>query len=702
MNLTKKTFTYHESKLLNRNLNFIPNPGKYNTKDLEDDKNNFARSIILRSYFGNNTDKKIDPYQSLREPNKQWLPKETHHSVNTFIEKFQKDFSELKPTKCNNRDNLTKEERKALTSLKDRNDIIITYADKGGAVVIIDVVDYLKEADRQLKDKDFYTELTHDPTKEHTEIINETIKSFIKEKLITEQLGKNLMQLNPRTPNLYFRPKIHKPEVPGRPIVSSINSHSSKISAFVDIHLEEIVNGIKSHIKDTTDFINKVETITNIPEDTILVTMDVKSLFTQIPHSEGINAVARALEKLENSNVSNRVILKFLSLTLYLNNFEFNGKNFLQKKGSSMGSKSSCRYADIFMDDFESKYIYPRISGKYLAYYRFVDDIFMLWTGTKDNLLSFFKEINTVHENIKFDCKFSYSQVDFLDTTVYKNGKNCLSTKLFTKPTDRPGYIHNKSYHPRSQIENIPYGQALRAKRISTEDKDFQQALTKLKEGFTQRGYKEELLEEKFARVYQVDRKNLLSYRDKENDTKLKFITKYNKNLPNIRQVINDNWSILLTNDKVAEVFTEKPIIAFKRNKNLKDMIGGTKLLNNQRITGTTSKPGHCGPCKSQTGNICCKHILSTDNFTSARTGEKFKIKHRVNCKTKKGIYLASCKPCPNHQYIGKFETPWNERLYNHRKDAKKTKSIPFDEHFLKSGHDFTTHARFTIIEALT
>ena len=362
----------------------------------------------------------------------------------------------------------------------------------------------MKEADRQLKNQDFYAELTHDPTKEHSEIINQTIKSFIKEKLITEQLGKNLIQLNPQTPNLYFRPKIHKADVPGRPIVSSIDSHSSKISAFVDIHLEEIVNGIKSHIKDTTDFINKVEEIENIPEDTILVTMDVKSLFTQIPHNEGINAVARTLERLEKSNVSNRVILKLLSLTLHLNNFEFNGKHFLQKKGSSMGSKSSCRYADIFMDDFETRYIYPRISDKYLAYYRFVDDIFMLWTGTKADLLAFFKEINTVHESIKFDCKFSYTSINFLDTTVYKNERNCLSTKVYTKPTDRPGYIHNQSYHPRSQIENIPYGQALRAKRISTEETDFRQSLAKLKDKFKQRGYKEDALEEKFARVHET------------------------------------------------------------------------------------------------------------------------------------------------------------------------------------------------------
>ena len=49
-------------------------------------------------------------------------------------------------------DNLTKQERIALKNLQERSDIIITKADKGGAVVIWDVKDYIREADRQLQD----------------------------------------------------------------------------------------------------------------------------------------------------------------------------------------------------------------------------------------------------------------------------------------------------------------------------------------------------------------------------------------------------------------------------------------------------------------------------------------------------------------------------------------------------------------------
>ena len=686
---------------MNRNLNFIPNLGKYNADKLEDDKNMFIRSILLKSYFGQEKNDENDPYRTLRQSNKQWLPKKVHHSVETYIERFNKDFTNAQPAKVNDRDNLSKEERRALGTLKNRDDIIITHADKGGAVTILSVEDYIKEAERQLTNVDFYAELNHDPTKEHAELINSTITGFIKEKLITEKLGKNLMQKEPRTPKLYFRPKIHKPNNPGRPIVSSMNSHSSKISEFVDIHLKDIVDNIKSHIKDTTDFIKKIEMIANLPDDAILVTMDVKSLFTQIPHSEGINAVARALEKLKNSQVSNRVIIKFLSLTLHLNNFEFNGKHYLQKKGSSMGSKSSCRYADVFMDDFETKFIYPRIQNKHAAYYRFVDDIFMIWTGTEAELLSFFKEINTVHNSIKFDCNYSKKDINFLDTTVFKNERKTLSTKLYTKPTDRPGYIHSKSYHPKSQIKNIPYGQAVRAKRISTEKHDLEIALEKIKKNFVSRGYKQQDIDDQFKRINDLERKELLEYKEKKSEKKLKFITTFNHNLPKLRDAIEKNWDILQTNGKQAELFAEKPIIAFRRNRNLKDMLGGVKILNNKKVVKANRKNGQCSPCLSQIGNICCKHIISTKTFRSTTTGERFAIKHKVNCKTKKGIYLGSCELCPKPQYVGKFETFWNVRTYNHRKDAKKEKSIPFDEHFNLPGHDFDQHARFIIIEAL-
>ena len=85
--------------------------------------------------------------------------------------------------------------------MADRNDIIIAKADKGRAVVIIDVEDYVKEAEHQLINKDAYKKLQHEPTKTHRRLVNDAITLFKNDKLITENIAKGLQVQQPETPN---------------------------------------------------------------------------------------------------------------------------------------------------------------------------------------------------------------------------------------------------------------------------------------------------------------------------------------------------------------------------------------------------------------------------------------------------------------------------------------------------------------------
>ena len=74
--------------------------------------------------------------------------------------------------------NLTYKEHAAMEELAKRKDLIITNADKGGAVVIMDTDSYIKEANRQLSDKASYKQLTQDPTLLHNRLVNQTIERF--------------------------------------------------------------------------------------------------------------------------------------------------------------------------------------------------------------------------------------------------------------------------------------------------------------------------------------------------------------------------------------------------------------------------------------------------------------------------------------------------------------------------------------------
>ena len=295
----------------------------------------------------------------------------------------------------------------------------------------------MTEAKRQLDNTIFYTKLEVNPTATHSDIVNNTIRNFVKEKLLSEHIAKALTVDNPKTARFYLLPKIHKINNPGRPITNAINSPTSSIAEFVDYQLKPIVQNLKSFIKDTTDFLNKLEIIRKVPEGALLVTMDVTSLYTNIPHNEGINAATIACEENYSNSTSTRVIIKFLSLILNLNNFTFNDENILQIKGCSMGSECSCSYANLFMGKFETDRIYPLIINKCLCYYRFVDDIFMIWTGSGKELKYFFTMVNFDYATIIFECKSSNKEINFLDTIVCITRSNTVSTKHYKKETDR-------------------------------------------------------------------------------------------------------------------------------------------------------------------------------------------------------------------------------------------------------------------------
>ncbi|WP_215897154.1 hypothetical protein, partial [Acinetobacter baumannii] len=124
-----------------------------------------------------------------------------------------------------------------------------------------------------------------------------------------------------------------------------------------------------------------------------------------------------------------------------------------------------------------------------------------------------------------------------------------------------------------------------------------------------------------------------------------------NKQHPKIKEVIDKNWSILRINDETAKAFEEKPSIAFRRNKNLRDLIGQTTIANNKVHRKTKHKVGLCQPCLSRPDNLCCKQVLRTNTIKSSSTNESFKIFHNTNCKSSFVIYVLQCTMC-NVQYV--------------------------------------------------
>ena len=207
--------------MLNKYLNFCPTPGKYSGTIYDNDIQNFIRKVKLKAHFKTTdlSENNDGNFYIKSSTNKQWTPKETHNTAETFIEAFKSKLQKEDHIKKKlPKNNLAKNEI-ALKNLSIRDDIIVTKADKGGVVVIIDVDDvddYIDEANRQLNNKKFYKGIP-----------------------------------------IYMFPKLHKPENLGRPVISSVNYHTTSISQYVNHHLQPHVKELKSYVKDSTDFIKK-------------------------------------------------------------------------------------------------------------------------------------------------------------------------------------------------------------------------------------------------------------------------------------------------------------------------------------------------------------------------------------------------------------------------------------------------------------
>ena len=169
-----------------------------------------------------------------------------------------------------------------------------------------------------------YRKLQKGLTATNMKLLNDTIKILKKQKLIKEKVAEGLKMNDPKTPNIYLRPKIHKVGNPGGLVVSSVNCHTTNISKYVDYHLQPLAKEIPSYVKDTQYFLKKLEKVKDIPHESLLVTLDVKSLYTNIPNNEGTKAVKESYDKYKEKTVFTKVIITFLSLILFLSNFLFN------------------------------------------------------------------------------------------------------------------------------------------------------------------------------------------------------------------------------------------------------------------------------------------------------------------------------------------------------------------------------------------
>ena len=124
-------------------------------------------------------------------------------------------------------------------------------------------------------------------------IVNDTVKMFQSQQILAKNIANNLKTANVRIPHFYTTPKVHKEDIPGRLVISFIDFHTSNLFKFIDHYLQPHAKALPSYVKDTTDLINKHENVKDTSKDSILVTLNVKVFYTNIPNHEDTETVKK-------------------------------------------------------------------------------------------------------------------------------------------------------------------------------------------------------------------------------------------------------------------------------------------------------------------------------------------------------------------------------------------------------------------------
>ncbi|CAF1678812.1 unnamed protein product, partial [Adineta ricciae] len=358
--------------------------------------------------------------------------------LKSTTEKFFHDAQ--KSIKIRSNKNITDiNDNKILLGLSKDPSILVTRPDKGRGVVVLDRHDYVKKLEDILSDTSKFKLLDKDPTISRENKLTNLLREMRKEEYLTQGEYRYIKPVGSVPARLYGLPKVHKANVPLRPIVSCIQSYNYRIGKF----LANIIKSIRTNtysLKNNAEFLKFLVENKTLANNNKMISFDIESLFTNIPVEETIDI---ACEKLYYTKPELRPYIpenyfrKLMYIATTGTHFLFNEKYYDQCDGVSMGTPLAALLAEIFMENFEEKYLPTLLNNnetKLLAWRRYVDDTFTIFKNdvNEDDIRQL---LNTFHPCIKFTVESEiHGTIPFLDVTV-KRHNDGFDTTVYRKKT---------------------------------------------------------------------------------------------------------------------------------------------------------------------------------------------------------------------------------------------------------------------------
>ena len=224
-----------------------------------------------------------------------------------------------------------------------------------------------------------------------------------------------------------------------------------------------------------------------------LVSLDVTSLFTNVPTDDVIDFISRKVDNREISlPIPKKPFIEFIKLCVDNNTFQYENNFFRQKFGIAMGSPLSPILANLYMEMFESELL-PTISPAPVAWFRYVDDILAVWPDDL-NFDEFFRKVNKLSPSIEFTTEWEVEgKIPFLDTQINRSPAG-FNFSIYRKPTHSNQYIHWFSWHPDHVKRSSLFSLFLRAYRVC-DHPHLQPELDFIRKAFENSGFPRNVIE---------------------------------------------------------------------------------------------------------------------------------------------------------------------------------------------------------------
>lgn len=239
------------------------------------------------------------------------------------------------------------------------------------------------------------------------------------------------------------------------------------------------------NLKDSFDFVDKLQAFNSKASKSIMASFDVKSLFTNVPVALTIQHILSLVDE-ASIPITKSTLERLLFLACSNVLFSFDNNLYIQKDGVCMGSPIGPTMAAFAMDMIESKI--NTFDVKPIMYQRYVDDIFALFHSVEE-ARQFLKTLNSCSLQLQFTLELeSNCHLSFLDVDIFRRGHDFV-TGWHCKQTNTGRYIPVISYSPPKYQAAACRTLLYRARRICSSQDLYLKARNTIRSMFLNNGY---------------------------------------------------------------------------------------------------------------------------------------------------------------------------------------------------------------------